>query len=191
MSTAALMEVEAIRLPDLFEVIHGEIVEVQPSYIAIEIANSLHHSMSVYLIECDIGRSRIEQMYHIPVPRDTLRLRRPAVAFVSYQRLPKARKIPRRAYAMDGVVPELAVEIVSLDDPACDLQGKVLEYLQAGVKLVWVIYPEIYQVHAYSSPTSVRIYAATDDLDGGDVLPDFTVRVAELFPETDDDPAND
>ncbi len=191
MATAALMEVEAIRLPDLFEVIHGEIVEVHASYLAIEIANSLHHSVSGYLIERDIGRSRIEQMYHIPVPRDALRLRRPAVAFVSYKRLPKMRKIPRHAYAMDGVVPELAVEIVSPADPACDLQGKVMEYLNAGVKLVWVIYPEICQVHAYTSPTSIRICGATGDLDGGDVLPGFAARVAELFPKTDDDSAGD
>jgi len=185
-------EAEAVRLPDLYEVINGEIVEVPAmSFNAVEIANILNEFIIQYLALHRIGRSRVEQMFHIPVMDDESRIRRPDVAYISYERLPKSRRIPLRGHAIDGIVPDIAIEVISPNELAVDVHVKILEYLNANVKSVWVIIPDVCQVFVYTSPTTVRIYALTDTLDAGEILPGFTVPVAELFPETDDDPASE
>ena len=55
------------------------------------------------------------------------------------------------------------------------------EYFRAGVRLVWVIYPDLNQVYVYESPSKVRILHQSDELDGGTVLPGFRLKVAALF----------
>ena len=68
------------------------------------------------------------------------RRRRPDVSFVSSAKWPPNRRAPKTAAW--AIVPELAVEIVSPTNPATEVIGKVQEYFVAGVKLVWVVYPD-------------------------------------------------
>jgi Uma2 family endonuclease len=109
--------------------------------------------------------------------------RRPDVAYVSFDRWPCGRRIPR-APAWE-VVPDLAVEVVSPTNTAEEVLAKVHEYFQADVRRVWVIYPSTDQIYDYDSPTSVRIVARAEELDGGDVLPDFRLPLATLFEDED------
>ena len=90
--------------------------------------------------------------------------------------------VPLRDNAWD-VVPDLAIEVVSPTDFAEDLLTKLDEYFRAGVSLVWVVYPSLRLIHVYESMTRIRVATATDELDGGAVLPGFRVAVAALFPE--------
>jgi Uma2 family endonuclease len=107
------------------------------------------------------------------------RERRPDVAFVSFERWPRDRPMPRaRSWA---VVPELAVEIVSLTNTADEVAEKVEEYYKAGVRLVWVVYPGQSKVYAYTSTTAVRVLAAGDVLEGGDVMPELRLPLREIF----------
>ena len=76
----------------------------------------------------------------------------------------------RRENAWD-VVPDLAVEVISPYNLAEESLQKVREYFQAGVTLVWVVYPEERQVYVYESPTQIRVLTTDDTLDGGTVLP--------------------
>ena len=55
------------------------------------------------------------------------------------------------------VVPDLAVEVVSPTDIAQNLLGKVKEYFQAGVRLVWVVYPVQRCIHVYEAWTRIRV----------------------------------
>jgi Uma2 family endonuclease len=77
--------------------------------------------------------------------------------------------------------PDLAIEIVSPHNTAADLQEKVAEYLRAGSEQVWVIYPSTRQIIVHGPGNSIRILAETDELDGGDLLPEFRWNVAALF----------
>jgi Uma2 family endonuclease len=61
------------------------------------------------------------------------------------------------------------------------LQAKVVEWLAAGVRLVWVVYPDERMVAEYRSLTQVRVLTAGDSLDGGDVIPGFTCTLSDLF----------
>ncbi len=61
---------------------------------------------------------------------------------------------------------------------------KVQEYFQAGVRLVWVVYPTQALVHVYESFTGpIRVLTRQDDLDGGAVLPGFRLPLKEIFVE--------
>jgi Uma2 family endonuclease len=79
------------------------------------------------------------------------------------------------------VVPDLAVEILSPNDRAQEILDKVGEYLDAGVRIVWVIDPQERRANGYRSLTNVRTLSPEDDLDGEDVLPGFRCRLADIF----------
>ena len=109
------------------------------------------------------------------------RNRRPDIAFVSYDRWPKSRPHNKDENAWD-VIPTLAIEVVSPTDLAEELLAKMEEYFRAGVQLVWIVYAKDAQVYVYQAPKDVRILTRTDTLDGGAVLPEFRLPLADLFP---------
>ncbi|MFN0094825.1 MAG: Uma2 family endonuclease [Dehalococcoidia bacterium] len=80
------------------------------------------------------------------------------------------------------VAPDLVVEVVSTHEAALDTERKLTDYLQAGVRLVWVIYPETRTIHVYGQDGLAELLSAGDTLSGHDVIPSFNVPVASLFP---------
>jgi Uma2 family endonuclease len=90
------------------------------------------------------------------------------------------RLIPVTDNAWD-VVPDLAVEVISPHDLAEEILQKVVEYFQAGVRLVWIVYPQQRLVYVHESLTQVRCLTQTEELDGGAVLPGFRLPLANLF----------
>ena len=109
--------------------------------------------------------------------------RRPDVAFVSHKRWPFNRRIPK-VIPWD-MVPDLAVEVISESNSAYEVQKKLHDYFDAGVRRVWVVYPDQAEVYVYSSPKQVEIIGLGQELDGGDLIPGFRLPVAVLF---QDDP---
>ena len=109
--------------------------------------------------------------------REEQTLRGPDVAFISRERIP-AEGLPDDWW--EGA-PDLAVEIVSRTQTAHDLARKALEYLQAGTKMVWVVDPESKTVAVYTPPNHIRVLREDETLDGGEVLPNFQIRVGDLF----------
>lgn len=79
------------------------------------------------------------------------------------------------------VPPDLAVEVVSPSNTRAEIREKVLEYLDAGSRLVWVVEPRDHSVTTYLSRTDVGVLKGDDALDGFDVLPGFRLRVADVF----------
>jgi Uma2 family endonuclease len=104
-------------------------------------------------------------------------VRAPDVAFVSAGRVPDAGS--RAGFAR--LAPDLAVEVVSPSNRLSEIQDKALDYLAAGSRLVWVLEPEGKRVVVYRTREDIRILMEGDVLDGEDVLPGFSVPVAELF----------
>ncbi len=174
------------RLPDRYEVVFGEIREWrQMSDYAGGIANLLNRAVCRFLDANDLGDSGVERGYRIPLPEDANRNRIPDWSFVSYERWAKDRPFPFTGNFRD-VVPDIATEVVSPNDPADELLVKVREYLRGGVRLVWVVYPAAREVHAYRPDSrDVRVYLAADELDAGDILPGFRTPVGPLFPPTE------
>jgi Uma2 family endonuclease len=64
--------------------------------------------------------------------------------------------------------------------------GEVVEYFQAGVQLVWVVFPTHRMIYVHDSLTKIRVLTMADELDGDSVLPGFRLAVSSLLPpETD------
>lgn len=107
--------------------------------------------------------------------RETLLV--PDAAFVRADRVPpleEERKILRLA-------PDLAVEVRSPSDNWAPLLAKAAMYLDAGVRLVWLIDPIRRTVTVLTPDASPVTLGESDTLDGGDVVPEFVTPVAELF----------
>ncbi|SRR6266571_2674830 len=79
------------------------------------------------------------------------------------------------------VAPDLAVEVISPGDRPRHVLDKVGEYLEAGVRLVWVIDPKRQRAVAYRSMSEVRELGPADELDGEDVLPGFRCRLSDIL----------
>ena len=127
-----------------------------------------------------LGRVIVEAIFGLPLPQG-LQQRRPDAAFVAYQRWAKSRRPPHSDPW--PVVPNLAMEAVSKSNPGEEILDKIHEYFQAGVQLVWIVYPIQRLIYVYESPTRVQILSERDELDGGSVLPGFKLPVAALFEE--------
>ena len=114
------------------------------------------------------------------------RLRRPDVSVVLATRL--TAKQLEAGYAV--IPPDLAVEVLSPKDLAYKVNEKVQDYLDAGVRLVWVVDPVRRHVHVYQADGSGFLVREPGDLDGGDVLPGFQCRAADIFAQTAISPAH-
>jgi Uma2 family endonuclease len=105
-------------------------------------------------------------------------VRAPDLGFVRAEHLPEG--LP------DGYIPfapDLAVEVVSPNDSATDIAEKVEEYLQHGTRMVWVFYPKLRNVVVHKPPGISQTFGLDDTLDGGEVLPGFTLHVRDIFGE--------
>ncbi len=126
---------------ELFEIVDGQRIEVAPmSAYAAKITTRLATEINIFAWPAKRGEAVVEVLFRLPLTRDSSRNRRPDAAFVSSQRWPSDRPQPIGDNAWD-VVPDLAVEVISPTDSAEDLLEKVKEYFQAGVHLVWLVYP--------------------------------------------------
>jgi Uma2 family endonuclease len=87
---------------------------------------------------------------------------------------------PDHAGFVDGA-PELVIEIASPSDTRPKIGERIADFLHAGARVVWVLYPGRQTVEVHDASGRTRTLPAADDLDGGDVLPGFQVKVATLF----------
>jgi len=77
--------------------------------------------------------------------------------------------------------PVLVVEVLLPNDQWGKVTRRIAQYLGRGVPLVWLVDPEGLSVTVYRSGQLPQVFEGTDELTGGDVLPDFRCRVAEFF----------
>ena len=106
-------------------------------------------------------------------------VRIPDVSFVSWTRLP-GRRVPRVPIA--DLAPDLAVEVISPSNTAREMERKLQDFLAAGVRLVWYVYPEPQEIHVYTAD-SHDVLTIEQELSGGDVLPGFVLPLRQLFEE--------
>jgi Uma2 family endonuclease len=108
--------------------------------------------------------------------RDPDTVRGPDLAFYSNDR------IPADSYAVSfWGAPDLAVEIMSPSNRASAMQQKVTDYLDAGVRRVWVLDPVTGTATVYAAGGSARILRRGEALDGDDVLPGLRLALDSLF----------
>jgi len=80
----------------------------------------------------------------------------------------------------DGA-PDLAVEVVSPTERANDIEAKITDYLAAGTRLLWIIYPRTRTVHVIRPNEPRPVLHVADTLAAPDILPGFALPVGTLF----------
>jgi Uma2 family endonuclease len=171
---------ELLRLPHdghRYELVEGELREMTPAGSRHgRIANTVAFLLTRHVRQHDLGIVyAAETGFQLREDPDTVRAA--DAAFVTKAHIPPEGE-PEGYWA---IAPDLVVEVVSPSDSASAVQSKVTDWLEAGCRLVWVVYPDTQTVTEYRSPTEVRMLTADQTLEGGDVLPGFACEVGEIF----------
>ena len=78
--------------------------------------------------------------------------------------------------------PGLAVEVISSTNTVAEMQRKRAECFAGGTRLMWVVYPTNRTIEVFTpGDGSPKLLTAADTLDGGEVLPGFSVVVGHIF----------
>lgn len=167
------------RLPDedcRTELVRGVVVREPPAgFEHGRHASRIGYHLRRYVEEHPVGEVCGAETGFI-LSTDPPTVRAPDAAFVAAARIP-----PGGVQGFFPGAPDLAVEVVSPSNSASDIQAKVFDYLDAGARLVWVVYPETRTVAVHRTRAEARFLTDADALDGGDALPGFRLEVARLF----------
>jgi Uma2 family endonuclease len=178
-----LLSAEAYaRMPDprgqTSELVRGKVIQMSP-------ASTIHSILSAFLVrkigdfveERQLGVVSTEQGgYLLSENPDTVRA--PDVGFIAASRISADMGTYFRG------APDLVVEIISPNESADDVEAKLQEYLGAGAQMVWNVYMKLRTVRVVTPGSSIAL-TVNDTLDGGVVLPGFTLPVADIFARID------
>jgi Uma2 family endonuclease len=171
---------ELFMMPDdgfRYELVQGELRRMPPAgsehgAVIMNIGTPLDQFVKAHGLGVVFGA---ETGFKIASEPDTVRA--PDLAFVRRERIPEE-GIPRGFWPG---APDLAVEVISPGDTYTEVEEKVNDWLNAGTHIVLVLNPRTRTVTVYTSHTDVARLTESDTLDGDELLPGFTCRVAELF----------
>jgi Uma2 family endonuclease len=163
----------------LCELIEGVLVEKVMGYTEALLAGWLITQLNLFVQPRNLGL--------VTGPDGTVELmpdlvRIPDVAFTSWDRMPGRR---RPTQPIPRLVPDLAIEVLSQSNTPGEMSVKRDDYFTPGVRLVWEVDPDARTVTVYTSLTQSTMLRVGDTLDGGAVLPGFTLALADLFAELD------
>jgi len=113
----------------------------------------------------------------VKLARNPDRLRGPDVAIVRSDRVPTGKGVEGW---LEGA-PDVAVEVIGDGQSISEMMKKALEYISGGAKMVWLVDVAPRRIVLVTPPDHVRILNPDDTLEGGDVLPGFSVRIREIF----------
>jgi Uma2 family endonuclease len=111
-------------------------------------------------------------------PDEEERTRRADVSVILLERMPS------ESYQDEGhctTSPDLVVEVISPKDLAYEVNEKRDEWLAAGVRVVWTVFPNTRSVQVNRADGTYAFLRAADTLTAPDLLPGFAVPVADLF----------
>jgi Uma2 family endonuclease len=159
----------------LYELVDGVLVEKTVGFEESWLAGRLVGIFNSFVEPRNLGiASGADGMFRIA--QGLVRI--PDVAFVSWDRIPGG-EFPEKP--IPDLVPDLVVEVISRSNTRKEIDDKLDEYFAKGVRLVWLVRPRSRVVDVYTTADRFTRLTASSTLDGGDVLPGFSVLVAELL----------
>lgn len=179
---ATVEDVEEIQAKEdrLFELIDGILVEKAMGYFESFLAMLIGLKLTAFVVENQLGIV-LGEAGTLRILPDQIRIA--DVCFISRQRFPEGR-LPREP--IPHLVPDLVIEVLSESNRPGELERKRQDYFQAGVRLVWYIDPPTRSAIVYASAEDQGTrHAETEPLSGTDVLPGFTLSLAEIFQQAD------
>jgi Uma2 family endonuclease len=171
---------DLLAMPDgkAYELVDGRLVERNRGAESSWIGGRLHTRLDRFCDDHRFGHFWPADNGYQCFPHAPKLVRRPDVSFIRTGRLP-GDALPRGHVR---IAPDLAVEVVSPEDLVAELDEKLEDYQKAGVRLVWVIYPESRTVSVYRNEGSASRLHQDEELSGEEVIPGFLCKVGSLFP---------
>ena len=109
--------------------------------------------------------------------------RSPDVSWIKLERWNQLTQIQQDGFP--PIAPDFVIELVSPSDLKNqryeDLQAKMQEYLDNGVKLGWLIEPAAKTVEIYRIGQAVEVLNNPQTLSGEDTLPEFMLDLTAIF----------
>ena len=105
--------------------------------------------------------------------------RSPDVSWIKQERWDSLSIKQQRGFA--PIEPDFVIELMSPTDDLIELQQKMSEYIDCGVKLGWLINPDSQQVEIYRLGQSKEVLDNPQSLSGEAILADLTVDLSEIF----------
>jgi Uma2 family endonuclease len=185
MSTAVATEArytpeDLLAMPDSesYELVHGKLLERKMGVESSGVGGELLIHVGQHCKRHGLGRVLPADTGYQCFPHDPDLVRKADVSFIRKDRLPGGR-LPK---GWAKFPPDLAVEIVSPNDLAEEVEEKLVDYRRAGVPLVWVIYPGARTARIHRSDGSASYLSEDDELSGEDVIPGFRCPLREILP---------
>lgn len=155
----------------LLELVDGEIIEKNLTEEHGEITALVGTALVAFVRPRKLGRVGVEVRHRMPQDRRNSRL--PDISFIAGKR-------PRVTEGSVPQMPDLAIEVKSPDDSLKGLRERAQYYLLNSTRLVWLFDPAKRYVIALTADDE-QIFLEHEMLDGGDVLPGFTLPLADIF----------
>lgn len=164
----------------LCELIDGTLMEKAMGWQESDLAYAIGTMLRTYARSKKLGKVfGADGMFRLGAGQ----IRIPDVAFISAARF-AGQTVQSGAFWELGC--DLAVEVISPSNTRREMERKLSDYFNAGVQLVWLVFPIQREVAVYTSPTEFIVLKGEDELNGGTMLPGFSVRVADIFAELDE-----
>jgi Uma2 family endonuclease len=159
------------------ELVNGRIIQMEDAtgFEHGDIENNVGAELRAFVRPRHLGRVQVGGV-GIYIRRNPDTVRGVDVLFISNERFAQV-----KSSSYLDVAPELVVEVMSPSDTWDEVTEKLQEYFSIGVRLVWVVSPQLRSVFVYRSPTAVRQFTDHDMVTGDEVLPGFAVKVADLL----------
>lgn len=178
---------DLLRVPDdgwRYELVEGRLVRMSPT--------GNRHGRIVMTLLLAVGRFVEERHLGAVFPGETGfwispegapdTVLAPDLAFVRAGREPDSQEA---GYAR--LAPDLVVEVASPSQGRAEMGAKAQRWLSAGVRLVWIVLPEVRAVEVWHAGEPTCTMTATEVLSGEDLLPGFVLPVRNLFPSVPSD----
>lgn len=158
------------------ELVDGRIGEKEMGAESAWIGGRLFARMSVLAEDNDLGTVGGTEFGRQCWPDHPDRVRKPDVLFCRRGRLPNG-----LAEGWERTAPDLVVEVVSPKDRVAPVERKLREYRDAGIPLIWVIYPDSGTAQVLGANLPRTEIGRDGTVDGGDILPGFRLALADLL----------
>ena len=171
---------DLLRMPDgkSYELDNGKLVRRPMGTESSWIGGKLFRMLDGFCERNDSGWVLPSDASYQCFPDAPTRVRKPDVSVIKRGRLP-GEQLPK---GHCPIAPNLAVEVLSPRDLSSRTNKKILEFLQAGVSLVWIVDPGTRTVRIHRKDGSITELHENDELTGEDVLPGFRCRVRDFLP---------
>lgn len=167
---------ELLTMPDdgyRYELVKGELRKMAPP--------GLYHGVNgSRIVETLLPHVRRNGLGEVPIPspgfilsRSPDHVREPDVCFIRQERMDYTRRYFQGA-------PDMAVEVISPNDRYTAVNEKVADWLEHGTLMVVVVNERNHTVQVHTADGVVELTEA-DTLEGGDVVPGWSMAVADIF----------